>query len=74
MKQSGKNHQVPASTSPAARPRSAVRGPSEEERLALQSFAMNESNWVIGSAGMYADVKRLRPSVHKQQVNSNMEA
>lgn len=67
MKQPTKNRQVPAGTSPVARP--VVRRPSEEERLALQSFAMNESNWVIGSAGMYADVKRLRPSVHEQQVN-----
>lgn len=74
MKQSGKNHQVPASTSPAARPRSAVRGPSEEDRLVLQSFAMNESNWVIGSAGMYADVKRLQPTGHEEQVNLNKEA
>lgn len=72
MKKRAKHRQVTPGTLPAGRP--AVRGPIEEDRLVLQSFAMNESNWVIGSAGMYADVKRLRPSVHKQQVNSNMEA
>ena len=72
MKKRAKHCQVTPGTLPAGRP--AVRGPIEEDRLVLQSFAMNESNWVIGSAGMYADVERLQPAAHEAKVSLNKEA
>lgn len=72
MKKRAKQRQVGPGTLAAGRP--AVRGPIEEDRLVLQSFAMNESNWVIGSAGMYADVERLQPAAHEAKVSLNKKA
>lgn len=72
MKKRSKQRQVFPGTLPAGKP--AVRGPTKEDRSVLQSFAMNESNWVIGSAGMYADVERLEPTGHEEQVKLNKEA
>ena len=72
MKKRAKHRQVSPGTLPAGRP--AVRGPTKEDRSVLQSFAMNESTWVIGSAGMYADVERLEPTGHEAQVSLNKKA